>query len=96
MTIGIIGLGAMGLGIAQVYAQAGQEVLATDADPAARDSASGRLAQSLAGRVAKGAMTEAERDTILGRLQVVARIEDLAPAEAPGGAGDGRRLRGVH
>ncbi|AZL59391.1 3-hydroxybutyryl-CoA dehydrogenase [Tabrizicola piscis] len=81
MTIGIIGLGAMGLGIAQVYAQAGQEVLATDADPAARDSAGARLAQSLAGRVAKGAMTEAEREAILGRLRVVAQVEDLAPAD---------------
>jgi len=81
MTIGIIGLGAMGLGIAQVYAQAGHTVLAADAEPAARASAAARLAQSLAPRVAKGAMTEAEREAILGRLQVVERVEDLAPAD---------------
>ena len=43
MTIGIIGLGAMGLGIAQVYAQAGQIVHATDADPTARANAKDRL-----------------------------------------------------
>ena len=39
MTIGIIGLGAMGLGIAQVFAQAGHEVRATDAVEGARTSA---------------------------------------------------------
>lgn len=33
MRIGVIGLGAMGLGIAQGLAQAGHEVRATDAEP---------------------------------------------------------------
>ena len=81
MTVGIIGLGAMGLGIAQVYAQAGHDVLATDANSDARASAPERLRQSLTARVAKGAMTEAERDAILRRLRVVERIEDLAPSD---------------
>lgn len=81
MTIGIIGLGAMGLGIAQVFAQAGQTVLATDALAEARSTAHERLAKSMSPRVAKGAMTEAQQIAILGRLQVVARIEDLGPAD---------------
>ncbi len=81
MTIGIIGLGAMGLGIAQVYAQAGHTVLATDVMAERRSTAHKQLAKTLALRVAKGAMTEAERDAILGRLRVVERVEDLAPAD---------------
>ncbi|MBA3909863.1 MAG: 3-hydroxybutyryl-CoA dehydrogenase [Rhodobacter sp.] len=81
MTIGIIGLGAMGLGIAQVYAQAGHIVRATDAQPEARASAATRLAQSLGTRVAKGAMTADTRDAILDRLRVVERIEDISPAD---------------
>ncbi|MDM7932187.1 3-hydroxyacyl-CoA dehydrogenase NAD-binding domain-containing protein [Tabrizicola sp.] len=81
MTIGIIGLGAMGLGIAQVYAQAGHEVLATDANAEARGSAAARLARSLDARVAKGAMTAETRDAVLGHLRVADRIEDLAPAD---------------
>jgi len=81
MTIGIIGLGAMGLGIAQVYAQAGHDVLATDANAEARATAATRLARSLDARVAKGAMTAETRDAVLGRLRVADRIEDLAPAE---------------
>ncbi|HMO70198.1 MAG TPA: 3-hydroxyacyl-CoA dehydrogenase NAD-binding domain-containing protein, partial [Paracoccaceae bacterium] len=59
-TVGVIGLGAMGLGIAQVFAQAGHPVQATDGVEAVRDSASGRLAAALAGRVASGKMTAGE------------------------------------
>lgn len=81
MRIGVIGLGAMGLGIAQVFAAAGHAVLATDAQGGARESARDRLAQALAPRVAKGAMTAEARDTLLSRLTVVSRVEDLAPAD---------------
>ena len=78
--VGIIGLGTMGLGIAQVYAQAGCTVLATDTHAPARDTARDRLAATLAPRVAKGAMTGAERDAILSRLVVVEGAHDMAPA----------------
>lgn len=81
MTIGILGLGAMGLGIAQVFAQAGHKVRATDAIDTARISARDRMAAALAPRVAKGAMTEADRDATLARLTVVDRVEDIAPAD---------------
>lgn len=80
MVVAVIGLGAMGLGIAQVFAQAGQEVRATDASAEARGTALDRLAASLAPRVEKGAMTVAERDATLARLTIVERIEELAPA----------------
>lgn len=81
MTVAIIGLGAMGLGIAQVYAQAGHTIRATDASTDARSTATARLAATLAPRVAKGAMTQADCDAILSRLHIVDRIEDLAPAD---------------
>lgn len=81
MTIGIIGLGAMGLGIAQVFAQAGHPVLATDAQAETRAGAASRLAGSLGQRVDRGAMTAIDRDAILDRLHVVAQIEDLAPSD---------------
>jgi 3-hydroxybutyryl-CoA dehydrogenase len=81
MTIGIIGLGAMGLGIAQVYAQAGHQVRATDAAEAARNSAPDRMAAALDARVRKGALTKAERDATLSRLSIVTDVEDIAPAD---------------
>lgn len=80
MIIAIIGLGAMGLGIAQVFAQAGHPVLATDSSADMRASAPARLAANLAPRVAKGAMTEGEKDAILSRLTITGTIPDLAPA----------------
>ncbi|MFN5826644.1 MAG: 3-hydroxyacyl-CoA dehydrogenase NAD-binding domain-containing protein, partial [Rhodobacterales bacterium] len=50
--IGVVGLGTMGLGIAQVFAQAGFSVLATDASGAVRGTAASRLAGALEARVA--------------------------------------------
>lgn len=81
MTVAIIGLGAMGLGIAQVFAQACHVVRATDASADARSTAAARLAATLAPRVAKGAITQADCDATLSRLHVVDRIEDLSPAD---------------
>ncbi len=78
-TIGIVGLGTMGLGIAQVYAQTGFPVIATDAYAPARHSACDRLTQALQSRVTAGKLTEPERDAILARLTVVGDLAALAP-----------------
>ncbi|WP_374395509.1 3-hydroxyacyl-CoA dehydrogenase NAD-binding domain-containing protein [Tabrizicola sp.] len=78
-TIGVVGLGTMGLGIAQVYAQAGFPVIATDAHQPARDSARDRLTQTLHSRVTAGKLTEADRDATLARLSVAPDLTALAP-----------------
>ena len=77
-TIGVVGLGTMGLGIAQVFAQAGFPVLATDAQPTARDTARDRLAQALLPRVKAGKLAPADRDRTLSRLTVAADVAALA------------------
>ena len=79
--IGVVGLGAMGLGIAQVFAQGGQQVRATDTSPEARASAPARLRAALEPRVAKGAMTSEAMEATLARLTIVDRLEDLCPAD---------------
>ena len=56
-SIGVVGLGTMGLGIAQVYTQAGFPVIATDVHPPARASARARIAEALAARVTAGKLT---------------------------------------
>ncbi|MFZ1468735.1 MAG: 3-hydroxyacyl-CoA dehydrogenase NAD-binding domain-containing protein [Paracoccaceae bacterium] len=76
-TVAVIGLGTMGLGIAQVYAQAGYRVLATDAVVGARDTAVARLSAGLAPRVAAGKMPADVAQAIAGRLQVVDTIAGL-------------------
>ena len=47
-TIGVVGLGTMGAGIAQVAAAAGHPVLLYDEDEAALPKAMGRIAATLA------------------------------------------------
>jgi 3-hydroxybutyryl-CoA dehydrogenase len=79
-TIAVLGLGTMGLGIVQVYASAGLSVLATDAQPQARDTALARLSHSLEPRVAAGKMTTAARDDLLSRITIVPGADAMAPA----------------
>jgi 3-hydroxybutyryl-CoA dehydrogenase len=80
MTIAVVGLGAMGLGIALVYAQAGLQVQAFDMDAGARLSAPDRLRAALEPRVAKGHLGTGARDEILSRITVVDSLDALAPA----------------
>ncbi len=77
--IGVVGLGTMGLGIVQVYAQAGFPVIATDAHIPARDSALARLGDTLQSRVTAGRLTEADRDATLARLTVAPDLTALEP-----------------
>lgn len=79
--IGVVGLGAMGLGIAQVYAQAGFAVLATDAQPAARTSAPSRLAAALDARVAAGKLAPEARDATLARFTLMEAFQAMGAAD---------------
>jgi 3-hydroxybutyryl-CoA dehydrogenase len=79
-TIGVVGLGTMGLGIAQVYAQAGFHVIATDAIPTTRESALPRLTATLTERVAAGKLAAVERDAALARIKIVENIYGLRDA----------------
>lgn len=78
--IGIVGLGAMGLGIAQVFAQAGFPVRATDGAAGARDSARDRLLAGLAPRIQTGKLTQADADAMLARIEIVADPGAIGPA----------------
>ena len=80
MVIGVVGLGAMGLGIAQVYAQAGFTVLATDAQLATLETAKSRLAEALADRVTAGKLTSEAREATLSNLSIVDNLRGLMPS----------------
>jgi 3-hydroxybutyryl-CoA dehydrogenase len=79
--IGVVGLGTMGLGIAQVYAAAGFQVLATDVDPVLRARALPQLSAALAARVAAGRLGAEERDATLANLHIGEGLADLAEAQ---------------
>ncbi|MBY4677153.1 3-hydroxyacyl-CoA dehydrogenase PaaH [Marinobacterium arenosum] len=78
--IGVIGAGTMGAGIAQVAAKAGHPVLLFDAMEGAAQKGLDGVANGLARLVAKGKMSQDQVDALVGRIQVVDSLNDLAPA----------------
>jgi 3-hydroxybutyryl-CoA dehydrogenase len=70
--VGIIGTGTMGLGIAQVCAQSGKEVVAVKATPGPVDKPQSTMEKGLGRIVERGKMDAAERDAILGRITFTA------------------------
>jgi 3-hydroxybutyryl-CoA dehydrogenase len=80
-TIGVIGAGTMGNGIAQVFAQHGFTVRLVDVAQPMLDRACGTIEKSLGKFVEKGTLTTEERDAALGRLSTSTSIERLSDAD---------------
>ncbi|WP_271216585.1 3-hydroxyacyl-CoA dehydrogenase family protein [Streptosporangium carneum] len=79
--VGVVGLGTMGAGIAEVFARAGLAVVGVEADPDALERGRGHLEASTGRAVAKGRLSEAEQAEILGRVTLTTSLEDLADAD---------------
>jgi 3-hydroxybutyryl-CoA dehydrogenase len=79
--IGVVGLGAMGAGIAQVALEAGFEVVGREVTGALGDAAAARIGHFLTRKVEKGQRTEAERDDAVARLETTTDLEALAACE---------------
>jgi 3-hydroxybutyryl-CoA dehydrogenase len=77
-SVGVVGCGLMGAGIAQVSAQAGLTTLVREADPGLLDKGLGRIKKFLDGGVEKGKIPVAARDQTLANLTGTVRLEDLA------------------
>jgi 3-hydroxybutyryl-CoA dehydrogenase len=77
-TVGVVGLGTMGAGIAQVCAQAGVQTVGVEVSAELGDRARERVAYYLGRGVEKGRMSTDERDAALGRLQTSTERADLA------------------
>ena len=80
-TIGIIGAGRMGGGIAHVAALAGFDVVLTDVGQAALDAALGTIRTNLGRQARKGAITDAQRDAALGRITTAVGLKALASVD---------------
>jgi 3-hydroxybutyryl-CoA dehydrogenase len=80
-TIGVLGAGQMGSGIAQVAAIAGLAVVLGDVDQAAADKGKATVARFLGRAVEKGQLPAADRDAALARITPVASIGRLAAAD---------------
>ncbi|MQX35033.1 3-hydroxyacyl-CoA dehydrogenase [Roseospira navarrensis] len=80
-TVGVVGAGVMGRGIAQVLAQAGHTVRLTDRDPAAAEAARAFVADMLRRAAAKGRMTAAEAEATTARVVVCDGPAAMADAD---------------
>jgi 3-hydroxybutyryl-CoA dehydrogenase len=79
--VGVVGLGTMGAGIAQVLLEGGCEVIGRDVDAAALERARARIEAGLARRVEKGLRSEDDRDAALARLTLTSDLPALAGCE---------------
>ena len=80
-TVGVVGAGLMGAGIAEVAARAGYAVILIDADANALTKGMARLQSSVKKAVEKGKLEPAEAEKIIPRVRRGAAYEDLAPVE---------------
>jgi 3-hydroxybutyryl-CoA dehydrogenase len=80
-TVGIIGAGQMGAGIAHVAALAGYQVLLHDVSLDRIEKGLATISGTLARLSAAGKLPDAERTTVVGRISAAEKIEDLASAD---------------
>jgi 3-hydroxybutyryl-CoA dehydrogenase len=79
-TVGVVGAGTMGNGIAQVFAQAGFTVRLVDIAQPMLDRARRTIEKSLVKFVEKGRLSAADRDAALGRLSTTTSLDRLVDA----------------
>ncbi|QDX82555.1 3-hydroxybutyryl-CoA dehydrogenase [Denitratisoma sp. DHT3] len=76
-TIGVVGAGIMGSGIAQVSAAAGLSVVMVDVNAAAIERGIGSIASSLDRLVKKEKLTAEQKETTLARIRGATDLADL-------------------
>ena len=79
--VGVIGLGAMGSGIAQVCITAGLEVTGIEVNPEALEAGRTRIRRNLDGAVKRGKMDEARKEETLARLGGSTDLGELADCD---------------
>ena len=79
--VGVVGLGTMGSGIAQVCVQAGLEVVGREVSAELGERAGVRIDHYLSRGVEKGRLTQDEKDAALGRLRLVTDLAELSSCQ---------------
>jgi len=77
-TVGVVGLGAMGAGIAQLAIEAGYETIGREVTDELGEAARARVAHFLQRKVDKGQLDADARAAALARLTVTTDLADLA------------------
>jgi 3-hydroxybutyryl-CoA dehydrogenase len=79
--VGVVGLGTMGAGIAQVSVQAGYETVGREISADLGERGRATIERYLGRGVEKGRLTGAERDAALGRLSLTTELADLTECD---------------
>ena len=80
-TVGVIGLGTMGAGIAEVFARNGYSVVGVEVSDAAVQRGREHLEHSTGRAVKREKMTQEAADELLGRITLTTEMQDLADAD---------------
>jgi 3-hydroxybutyryl-CoA dehydrogenase len=76
--VGVVGLGTMGAGIAQLAVEAGFDTVGREVSLELAERARDRIAHFLTRKVEKGTLEQTERDAAVGRLTLTTEVSDLA------------------
>ncbi len=80
-TVGVVGAGQMGNGIAHVFALAGFEVLLNDISQEALDKAMARIEKNLERQVSREKISEAEKAAALSRIRTTTTLSELGTSD---------------
>jgi 3-hydroxybutyryl-CoA dehydrogenase len=80
-TVGVVGLGTMGAGIAEVFARTGLSVIGVEVDEAGVARGRTHIEQSTARAVGGGKLSDADQQALLGRISYSTSLEALAEAD---------------
>ena len=80
-TVGVLGAGQMGLGIAQAAARAGFDTIIAKATPGSLDSQKSKIEKQLQKDVEKGKLAATDMGTLMERLKWTTHLHDLANAD---------------
>ena len=79
--VGVVGLGTMGAGIAQVSVQSGFETVGREVSDELGERGRATIERYLARGVEKGRLSEGDRDAALGRLTLTTELGELADCD---------------
>ncbi|MBV9163055.1 MAG: 3-hydroxyacyl-CoA dehydrogenase family protein [Pseudonocardiales bacterium] len=80
-TVGVVGMGTMGAGIAEVLARTGHDVVAVEVDAHGVTRGRGHLEHSTARALERGKLDETARRELLDRISFTTELADLADAD---------------
>ena len=80
-SVGVVGVGTMGAGIAEVLARSGLPVVAVEIDDEGASRGRGHLEHSTERALSGGKLDETERADLLGRIRYTTSLSELADVD---------------